>query len=92
MAIGIHIVRTAFKGVNRVTGAVVDKESPTTSIGDVMQTEHRHVVLTDTTIPNSANHPTVDQYLKLEAQSNYILYHIDQTTIITYDQSAINNA
>lgn len=92
MAVGIHIARTAFLPISRVTGSVVDKNAAGTTIKDVMQTENRHVVLPDTSNPNTANHPTVDQYLILEAASDYVLYHLDQNMIVTYDAGAVNGA
>lgn len=92
MAVGIHIARTNFLPINRVTGQVVDKNSSDTKIKDVMQTEHRHVVLPDSSNPNTANYPTVDRYLILEAASDYVLYHLDQNMVVTYDAGAVNGA
>lgn len=84
MAIGIHIVRTAFKAVNPTTGQPIDKESPTTTIGQVLRTEHRHVVIPSDDVPNSAGYPSIEAYLKLEANGSYVLRHIDQNMIVTY--------
>lgn len=86
-AIGIHIAHTAFLAINKRTGAVVDKSSPTTTVGDTLQTEHRHVILPDSVnAPSSSGHPTVDEYLRREALLGYELNHIDQNTIITYER------
>lgn len=93
MAVGIHIARVAFLPINKKTGLPVDKGSPTTTINDTLQTEHRHVVLPDVTnAPNSANYPTVDAYLRLEATTDFVVYHMDQNMIVTYDQGALNTA
>jgi hypothetical protein len=92
MAIGIHVVRVAFLAISTKTGVPINKEDPNTTIRDTLQTEHRHVIIPDNSVPNSANYPTVDAYLKLEAAGNYILGHMDQNMIITYDQSTINAA
>ncbi len=93
MAIGIHIARVAFLAVNKNTGAVIDKNNPDTKIRDVLQTEHQHRILVDTTnAPNSAGSPTVDDYLRLEAASDYVVKHMDQNMIVTYDQGAANSA
>lgn len=93
MAVGIHIARVAFLAVNKNTGVPVDKGDPATKINDVLQTEHRHVILPDTTnAPNSAGHPTVDAYLRLEAAQDYVVKHLDQNMVITYDQGALNSA
>lgn len=93
MAVGIHIARTAFLAINRDTGLPVNKNDPTTKIKDTLRTEHRHVVLPDTTnAPNSAGYPTVDAYLRLEAAQDYVVKHLDQNMIVTYDQGALNSA
>jgi len=93
MAIGIHIARVAFLPINKLTGSVVNKNDQATTINDVLQTEHRHVIIPDTTnAPNSVGYPTVDAYLKLEAASDYVVYHMDQNMIVTYDQGAVNAA
>lgn len=85
MAVGIHIVRVAFLPISKVTGLPVDKNNSETKIKDVLQTEHRHVVLPNAAeVPNSANYPTVETYLKLEAASDYKLNHMDQNMIVTY--------
>ncbi len=92
MAIGIHVARVGFFAVSKTTGQVVSKDSKITSINDVLETEHQHRVIVDAAIANTANNPTVKRYLELEAASNYVLRHMDQNTIITYNQSQINSA
>lgn len=92
MAVGIHVVRVNFLPISRVTGLPVDKGDVATTIKDVLKTEHRHVVLPDSTVPNSLNYPTVDQYLKLEALTDYVVHHMDQNMIVTYDQGTLNVA
>lgn len=83
MAVGIHIVNTMFVGVDSV-GNVVDKNSPSTTIRQAMETSHEHRVIPNSTVPNSAGYPRVGDYLELEAGDDYVLNHMDQTTIITY--------
>jgi hypothetical protein len=93
MAIAIHIARTAFLAISKKTGQPVKKGDPTTTINDTLQTEHKHVVLPDpVSAPNSANYPTVDAYLKLEAAAGYVVQHIDQNLVITYSAHDINIA
>lgn len=92
MAVGIHVVNVAFLPINKVTGAIVLKNDPATKISDVMQTEHRHVILPSDDVPNSAGYPTVAAYLKLEAAGDYVVQHMDQTMIVTYDQGGLNTA
>jgi hypothetical protein len=85
-AIGIHIARTAILAVNKNTGAVVRKDDTTTTIADVLETEHQHRVLPDVTnAPNSSGYPTVDAYLRLEAAAGYFVRHLDQNMIVTYN-------
>lgn len=89
MAIGIHVAHVGFFPTRN--GAVVNKNDRNTSISDTLQTEHKHLVIPDDAIPNSAGYPTVDAYLKAEAVTNYVLFHMDQTTIVTYNQSQVNS-
>lgn len=92
MAIGIHIVRIGFLAIDRTTGLPVNKSSATTTINQTLNTQHNHVVLPSESVPNSASYPTVDTYLTLEAAAGYVLSHMDQNMIVTYDQAQINNA
>ncbi len=84
-AIGIHVARVAALAINPLTNQRIDKESPTTTIADTLRTEHRHVILPDSDIPNSANYPEIAAYLKLEAASGYAARHISQNLIVTYE-------
>lgn len=93
MAVGIRIARVGFFAINKMTGQKVDKNSPSTTINDVLMTEHQHRVIEDlVNAPNSSGNPTVADYLKLEATQDYVVYHMDQTMIVTYDQGALNAA
>ena len=85
MAVPIHIARSALMPVN-AAGVVVVKNQAT--IGEMMQTSTEERVIADGNIPNSALNPTPKAYLELEAADNYVLNHLDQTYIITYDTSA----
>ena len=87
MAIGIHVAHTRFIGVDR-TGNVIDKNDSSTTIGQVLASAHEHRLIADASIPNTANQPDVDTYLKAEAAIDYVLAHMDQTTIITYKRTA----
>lgn len=90
MAIGIHVVSVGYFSVNVNTNQVINKEDPATTINDVLHTEHQHRVVPITSIPSSANYPTVAAYLEAEAAGNYVLQFMSQTMIITYDQHAMN--
>lgn len=91
MAIGIHVVNVGFLKVDAV-GNVIPKGNATTPISAHLSSGHEHRVLPDAAIPNSADYPTVKTYLEAEAADNYILNHMDQTTIITYSAADINDA
>lgn len=92
MAIGVHIVRVAFLSINSATGLPMKNDDTTVTLKARMDSVSRHVIIPDDAVPNSASYPTVDNYLKLEAASNYILQHMDQNMIVTYSQSDVNNA
>ena len=65
--IGIHVARVGFLAVDAM-GNVIDKESDSTTIGDVIKgSSHEHRVLADSGIPNTVNKPTVKAYLEAEA-------------------------
>ena len=89
MAIGIHVVNVGQFTVDS-SGNRVNKNDANTSIGTLKSTSHAWLVIPSSDIPNSASYPTITAYLKAEAADNYILKHIDQTMIVTYDQSDIN--
>lgn len=92
MAIGIHVVNTAFLRVDPATRIPIKGDDKTVSIKQHLLTESQHVVLPDTTVPNSIGYPSVPAYLKLEAASDFVLKHLDQNTIITYNQTDLNGA
>jgi hypothetical protein len=83
MATQIHVARIALMPVNSV-GAVVSKNSAT--IGQMMNVTSEERMISDSSIPNTANNPTPKAYLELEAAGDFILNHIDQTYIITYSK------
>lgn len=89
MAVGIHIVYIGRKPV-QPDGTVLDKNTATTKQMQTGSGEDR--VLADSAIASSAGFPTVKTYLEREAALNYVVYHLSQTTIITYDAAAINDA
>lgn len=85
--IGIHIVRVGFFRVD-ADGNKIDVNA--TSIKTVMTTSSEHRVFADSAIPNSANNPTVKDYLEAEADDDFVLHYMDQNIIVTYDQSDMN--
>jgi len=90
MAIGIHIVVVNFVAVDSL-GNFLDKNAETTNpatIGQMTDFSNEHRVMADAAIPNSANYPSVTNYLEAEAADNYVLHYMDQNRIITYEHGA----
>ena len=81
MATPIHVATLAIMPVNSA-GVVVNKNQA--SIREMAQTSSEIRVVADSTLPHTANNPTIKTYLELEAADEFILRHIDQTFIITY--------
>lgn len=91
MAVGVHVVNLRFVGVDG-TGNVVDKDDPSVTIKEHLATSHEFRVIPSASVPNSSSSPTIKDFLEAEATDNYVLKHISQTTIITYNQSDLNSA
>ena len=92
MAIGIHVARVGLFTVDSSTGTRIDKESGTTTINQMKTMNHDHLVIPDADIANSASYPTVKLYLELEAGDDFVLGHLDQYMIVTYDRGTMNDA
>lgn len=88
MAVNIHLVRVGLFTIDQ-NGQKIDKRAPTTTIGALQNTSQEFLVIPDSAVPNSANYPRVTDYIKAEAQSGYVVYHFDQSYIITYDQATL---
>ncbi len=81
MAIHIAYIRPTLIDQNN---NVVDKNDPNTTIQQIYSnTETQMRVLSNPLIPNSYNHPTIEQYLILEDSIGFILRHLDNNMIIT---------
>ncbi len=92
MAVAMHFVNTGFVLVD-ANGNYLNKSDPSTTVGQIARgSRHEHRVIPDASVPNSANWPTVKRYLELEAAQDFVLNHMDQTNIITYDAGGINSA
>ena len=83
MAFQIHIARVGVFSVDG-SGNILNKEDPELTIGQHLQTSMDHLVIIDSNIPNTAGNPTTKAYLELEATDDYVVHHMDQSTIITY--------
>lgn len=91
MAIGVHFVRLGLFTVD-INGARIDKSGSGASINTMKSTSMEFLVIPDASVPNSSGYPTMKNYIQLEASNNFVVSHIDQSIIITYDQTQINSA
>ena len=91
MAIGVHFVRLGLFTVD-INGARIDKSGLGASINTMKSTSMEFLVIPDSSIPNSSGYPTMKEYIQLEAADDYVVNHIDQSIIITYNQSQVNSA
>ena len=92
MAISIHVAQVGLFSIDATTGLKLNKDSNSVTINQMKNTEQRHLVIPDAGIPNSTNSPSVKEYLELEASSDFIIHHMDQYTIVTYDRGEVNDA
>lgn len=90
MAIGIHVARTGLFTVDQSNNRI-DKNAASTTINQLKNTHHEFLVLPDASIPNSLGYPTIKAYLESEANDNFVLSHMDQTMIVTYNQADMNS-
>lgn len=89
MAIGIHVAQIVMRPVSS-SGVVLDKATAT--MDQMMDASTEQRVLYDTAIPNTLGYPNVKTYLEREATTDYVVYHLDQTYIVTYDAGGVNSA
>ena len=89
--IQVHVVRIGLFTVDN-TGQRIDKNSPNTTINQLKNIGQEMLVIPDAAIASSNGYPTIKGYLELEASANFVLHHMDQTFIITYNQTQVNSA
>lgn len=87
MAMNVHVARVAALNVDPA-GNVVKKDDPDVSLRQQLQTQLDHRVLEDSAISNTSGNPSVKDYIEAEAGDDYVVHHMDQTTIITYLRTA----
>ena len=83
MATLLHYVTVAPFTVD-ATGARIDKTDATTALNVLRTSRLDHLIIPYNTVTNSANYPNLKAYLGLEADDGYVLYHLDQSIVITY--------
>lgn len=76
----VHVVHVDYINVNKNNDV---QYKATMSISEATYVERQHRVLSNSDVPNSANNPTISNYLNLEYNDGYHLKHIDQYLIIT---------
>lgn len=79
----IHVARVGVFNVDAV-GSILKKDDSNVTLGQQLTTSIQHLVIIDSTIPNSAGNPTVKTYLELESADDFMIREINQSTIITY--------
>lgn len=82
----IHVARLGVFTTNQ-NGVRIDKNDPSTKISDMLNTKMEMLIIPDSSIPNSANYPTIKTYLELEDADNFQLSHLDQSFVITYERT-----
>jgi hypothetical protein len=87
MAVEMHYVTVAPFTVD-ASGNRIDKNDATTSINALRSTRLEHLIIPDSGVPNSADYPNLKTYLDLEADDAFVLYHLDQSIVITYKITA----
>lgn len=88
MAIIVHVAHVALRKINSVSGDVLTKDNTTETLKQHMQFDLQHRVIEDANIPNTSGSPTVDDYLAAEAAGDFVLQHMDQGMIVTYQRTA----
>lgn len=91
MAVGIHVVYVVPRHVSPA-GVVFEKNAPTTLISDVMNGSMEPRVQADAAIASSSGDPSIKTYLEREAAIDFVLHHLSNTMIVTYDAGGINAA
>lgn len=87
----VHVVRVGLFTVD-ANGQRIDKNSPSTTINQLKASSQDMLVIPDASISSSAGYPSVKTYLESEAAAGYVLNHMDQSFIITYNQHELNVA
>lgn len=82
----IHVARLGVFTTNQ-NGVRIDKNDPGTKLSDMLNTKMEMLIIPDSSIPNSANYPTIKTYLELEDADNFQLSHLDQSFVITYERT-----
>ncbi len=84
MAVSIHFVTVGPMKVSDDDNTVYYRSDSNKTIKECLNFREEHRVIPDVTkVPNSANSPTIQDYLNLEAVSGYSVIQVAQTFIVT---------
>lgn len=89
MAIRTHVAYTQPMKINKL-GAVVDQT--TSTIAQNLQTRTELRIIADASNSNTADNPTIQNYIAAEAADDYVVGHLSNTMIITYHAGDLNAA
>lgn len=87
MAVEMHFVTVAPFTVD-ASGNRIDKTDATTALNTLRSTRLEHLIVPDSGVPNSSGYPSLKTYLGLEADDEFVVYHLDQSIVITYKITA----
>jgi hypothetical protein len=79
----IHIAYVRPVDINSV-GTVVDRNSKSTTLFSLTDTEKQMRVIPGSLSPNAHDYPTIETYLVRENSGGFILNHMDNNMIVTY--------
>lgn len=80
-----HVVRMSLVQV-LATGAI--KTDNAMSIGEKITANTEVRVRPKSTVPNSADYPTIEDYIEAEGADGFVLVHLDQTYIVTHSSAS----
>lgn len=72
-------------GVHKAVFQLVDEDNDPS-------TPRKRRIAEDGSIPNSSGNPTLEDYIVLEAASNYILSLVTESSVITISATDLNSA
>jgi len=82
MAVEVHVAELNLMNISP-DGTIYQRGSSNLSIKKVINFSTEHRVVTDSSIPNTANNPSIKTYLELEARDDFEPVQIFQSLIIT---------
>ena len=78
----VHIAKLTLA---HVTTAGEVKQRTSMTLGEAMTADLQQRIIPSADLPNTADSPTLEDYLDLEDAGGFNLIHLDQTYVITSD-------